>query len=304
MSIAALIQAAEYLDRREREAEHGYATSLPPTAFELDSPAVVSLVNGHVFSVPPPGVVSAVTTANSLLHVHAVVEPHRHRSGSGSSSGSSTGSMTVGNAAASAKARMNSGHNRSGGSRKSHPGNRSTHNELEKNRRAHLRNCLEKLKDIVPVGADSSRHTTLGLLNKAKHFIKTLEDKDRKTDVSKDTLLREQKYLRRRMELLSSQMDAIHKRRSVSECSATSTGSSNHSSESDEHEVDVIGINFGRHHVGGSDDDRSSVRSSGSDGSNGSGSGGVAITSWTRQLTIGVAGMAEHSANAIQVQTA
>ena len=49
---------------------------------------------------------------------------------------------------------------------------RSTHNELEKNRRAHLRNCLEKLKDIVPVGGDSSRHTTLGLLNKAKHFIK------------------------------------------------------------------------------------------------------------------------------------
>merc|ERR1711879_156590 len=43
-------------------------------------------------------------------------------------------------------------------------GNRSTHNELEKNRRAHLRNCLEKLKDIVPVGGDSSRHTTLGLL--------------------------------------------------------------------------------------------------------------------------------------------
>ena len=49
---------------------------------------------------------------------------------------------------------------------------RSTHNELEKNRRAHLRNCLEKLKDIVPVGGDSSRHTTLGLLNKAKLFIK------------------------------------------------------------------------------------------------------------------------------------
>ena len=53
---------------------------------------------------------------------------------------------------------------------------RSTHNELEKNRRAHLRNCLEKLKDIVPLGADSSRHTTLGLLNKAKHFIKVSEE--------------------------------------------------------------------------------------------------------------------------------
>ncbi|CAH2046879.1 unnamed protein product, partial [Iphiclides podalirius] len=29
MSIAALIQAAEYIERRDREAEHGYASSLP-----------------------------------------------------------------------------------------------------------------------------------------------------------------------------------------------------------------------------------------------------------------------------------
>ena len=55
---------------------------------------------------------------------------------------------------------------------------RSTHNELEKNRRAHLRNCLEKLKDIVPVGGDSSRHTTLGLLNKAKLFIKVWKTRE------------------------------------------------------------------------------------------------------------------------------
>merc|ERR1712038_1549633 len=153
-------------------------------------------------------------------------------------------------------------------------GNRSTHNELEKNRRAHLRNCLEKLKDIVPVGGDSSRHTTLGLLNKAKHFIKNLEDKERKAHAHRENLLREQRYLRRRLELLSTQVDAIHKRRSVSEC-ATSTVSSTHSSnsESDEHEVDVIGYG------GGSDDDHSSIRSlPGSDG-------GVAFNTW-RQLTL------------------
>uniref|UniRef100_A0A336MH03 CSON001585 protein n=1 Tax=Culicoides sonorensis TaxID=179676 RepID=A0A336MH03_CULSO len=29
MSIAALLEAAEYLDRREREQDHGYASSLP-----------------------------------------------------------------------------------------------------------------------------------------------------------------------------------------------------------------------------------------------------------------------------------
>lgn len=111
-------------------------------------------------------------------------------------------------------------------------GNRSTHNELEKNRRAHLRHCLEKLKDIVPVGADSSRHTTLGLLNKAKHFIKTLEERDRKVNLHKDNLNREQRYLRRRLELLQNQVDTIYKRRSVSECS-TSTVSSTHSSHSE-----------------------------------------------------------------------
>lgn len=39
-------------------------------------------------------------------------------------------------------------------------------------RRAHLRICLEKLKDMVPLGPEASRHTTLGLLTKAKRFIK------------------------------------------------------------------------------------------------------------------------------------
>lgn len=39
-------------------------------------------------------------------------------------------------------------------------------------RRAHLRICLEKLKGMVPLGSEASRHTTLGLLTKAKRFIK------------------------------------------------------------------------------------------------------------------------------------
>merc|ERR1712002_1260856 len=189
MSIATLLQAAEYLDRREREAEHGYATTLPSPGEE----------DFH----------QNTTTKNST--------------------------------------RLNK-------NTKKPQGNRSTHNELEKNRRAHLRSCLENLKDIVPVGSDSSRHTTLGLLNKAKHFIKNLEDRDRKSLIARENLHREQRYLRRRLELLSDQMADIHKRRSVSE-SSTSTVSSIQSSnsESDDHDVDVIGYG------GASDDDQSSV---------------------------------------------
>jgi len=177
-SIAALLQAAEYLERREREVEHGYASSLPGP-FVLDE-SYTQIKNQN--SNGMPSMISSKRLKNS--------------------------------------------------NNKKPQGNRSTHNELEKNRRAHLRNCLEKLKDIVPVGGDSSRHTTLGLLNKAKHFIKNLEDKERKTVTHRENLLREQRYLRRRLELLSTQVDAINKRRSVSECS-TSTVSSSHSSHSE-----------------------------------------------------------------------
>merc|ERR1712029_1020015 len=177
-SIAALLQAAEYVERREREVEHGYASSLPGP-FVLDE--------------------SYNQTRNHL---------------------------SIGVNSNSSFKRLKTPNN------KKPQGNRSTHNELEKNRRAHLRNCLEKLKDIVPVGGDSSRHTTLGLLNKAKHFIKSLEEKERKVNLHKDNLNREQRYLRRRLELLSNQVDTIYKGRSVSECS-TSTVSSTHSSHSE-----------------------------------------------------------------------
>ncbi|KAF7223778.1 max-interacting protein 1 isoform X1 [Nothobranchius furzeri] len=80
--------------------------------------------------------------------------------------------------------------------------NRSTHNELEKNRRAHLRLCLERLKALIPLGPDCSRHTTLGLLNKAKAHIKKLEEADRKSQYQLESLEREQRHLQRQLELL------------------------------------------------------------------------------------------------------
>ena len=62
--------------------------------------------------------------------------------------------------------------------------------------------------------------------------LQTMEEKDREVNVRKDNMLREQRYLKRRLEVLASQVDSIYKRRSVSECS-TSTVSSNHSSNSE-----------------------------------------------------------------------
>ncbi|KAK1164348.1 max-interacting protein 1-like isoform X1 [Acipenser oxyrinchus oxyrinchus] len=80
--------------------------------------------------------------------------------------------------------------------------NRSTHNELEKNRRAHLRLCLERLKALIPLGPDCNRHTTLGLLNKAKAHIKKLEETERRSEYQLETLQRKQRHLQRQLEQL------------------------------------------------------------------------------------------------------
>ncbi|VDN59852.1 unnamed protein product [Dracunculus medinensis] len=48
---------------------------------------------------------------------------------------------------------------------------RTAHNELEKTRRAHLRNYLDILKDLVPSTANNSRNTTLLLLSRARDHV-------------------------------------------------------------------------------------------------------------------------------------
>lgn len=92
--------------------------------------------------------------------------------------------------------------------KKKSQGNRSTHNELEKNRRAHLRTCLEKLKEVVPLESDSSRHTTLGLLTKAKGFIRTLEERDQKQQMQIADLLARQRLLRQSLEQMQQESPA------------------------------------------------------------------------------------------------
>ncbi|KAG8141108.1 putative Max dimerization protein [Naja naja] len=160
-NIQMLLEAAEFLERREREAEHGYASLLPFSAKERE----------------------------------AFKRRSRPKKGGGGGGGS-----------------------------------RSTHNEMEKNRRAHLRLCLEKLKGMVPLGPESSRHTTLSLLTKAKLHIKKLEDYDRKAIHQIDQLQREQRHLKRQLEKLG-----------IERVRMDSLGStvSSERSDSDREEIDV-----------------------------------------------------------------
>ncbi|XP_052636626.1 max dimerization protein 4 isoform X3 [Harpia harpyja] len=180
-SLLILLEAAEYLERRDREAEHGYASVLP---FDSDY----------------------------------------------SRKKTKAGTMA----------------------RKSQ-NNRSSHNELEKHRwnlrhelqntrqlwlrlplRAKLRLYLEQLKQLVPLGPDSTRHTTLSLLKRAKMHIKKLEEQDRKALNIKEQLQREHRYLKRRLEQLSVQ--GMERIRTDSMGSTISTDS--------EQEVDIEGMEF------------------------------------------------------------
>ncbi|MEE6462686.1 hypothetical protein FKM82_001673 [Ascaphus truei] len=160
-SLLILLEAAEYLERRDREAEHGYASVLP---FDSD----YSRKKSKVASL----------------------------------------------------------------SRKSQ-NNRSSHNELEKHRRAKLRLYLEQLKQLVPLGPDSTRHTTLSLLKRAKMHIKKLEEQDRKALNIKEQLQREHRYLKRRLEQLS--VHGIERMRTDSMGSIIST---------DSEQVDIEGMEF------------------------------------------------------------
>ncbi|KAH0515707.1 Max dimerization protein 4 [Microtus ochrogaster] len=139
------------------------------------------------------------------------------------------------------------------------PNNRSSHNELEKHRRAKLRLYLEQLKQLVPLGPDSTRHTTLSLLKRAKMHIKKLEEQDRRALSIKEQLQREHRFLKRRLEQLSVQ--SVERVRTDSTGSAVSTDDS-------EQEVDIEGMEFGPGEldsVGSSSDadDHYSLQSSG-----------------------------------------
>lgn len=165
--------------------------------------------------------------------------------------------------------RLNRAQKHSSGSSNTSTANRSTHNELEKNRRAHLRLCLERLKVLIPLGPDCTRHTTLGLLNKAKAHIKKLEEAERKSQHQLENLEREQRFLKRRLEQLQGPQEMERIRMD----SIGSTVSSDRSdSEREEIEVDVESTEFSHGEVDNisttsiSDiDDHSSLQSIGSD---------------------------------------
>lgn len=116
---------------------------------------------------------------------------------------------------------------------------RTTHNELEKNRRAELRGCIEKLKSVVPLDSGCHRHTTHRLLINARKLIKSLESGLRTSMEERDRQLGVQRRLRRQYQQLTvvafqtEPSSASTSRRTGSRCSTSSTESTESSGVGD-----------------------------------------------------------------------
>lgn len=121
---------------------------------------------------------------------------------------------------------------------------RNIHNELEKNRRAQLHNCLEKLKAVVPLDSSATRHTTLALLVRAQYLIKSLQTSESRLMGDRDQLIREQGRLRRQLDQLQ-RLRSGWRSTSAHSLSESSTVSSSSSGDlavfEEQDDIDVIG---------------------------------------------------------------
>ncbi|XP_060743943.1 max-binding protein MNT [Tachysurus vachellii] len=91
-------------------------------------------------------------------------------------------------------------------------GTREVHNKLEKNRRAHLKECFETLKKNIP-NVDEKKTSNLSVLRSALRYIQTLKRKEKEYEHEMERLAREKISIQQRLsELkneLSQRMDII-----------------------------------------------------------------------------------------------
>ncbi|RZF38095.1 hypothetical protein LSTR_LSTR006494 [Laodelphax striatellus] len=88
----------------------------------------------------------------------------------------------------------------------SHPpsrlGTREVHNKLEKNRRAHLKQCFELLKKHVPISPDEKKISNLNILHSATKYIQALRRKDREYEYELEKLARQKIALQQHLAVL------------------------------------------------------------------------------------------------------
>ncbi|KAL4711812.1 hypothetical protein ACJJTC_005981, partial [Scirpophaga incertulas] len=81
-------------------------------------------------------------------------------------------------------------------------GTREVHNKLEKNRRAHLKECFELLKKHLPTTPDDKKTSNLSILGSAIRYIQVLRRKERECEHEMERLAREKIAAQQRLAAL------------------------------------------------------------------------------------------------------
>ncbi|KAM4726954.1 MAX network transcriptional repressor b [Anableps anableps] len=84
-------------------------------------------------------------------------------------------------------------------------GTREVHNKLEKNRRAHLKECFETLKKNVP-NVDEKKTSNLSVLRSALRYIQTLKRKEKEFEHEMERLAREKIATQQRLTELKNEL--------------------------------------------------------------------------------------------------
>lgn len=84
-------------------------------------------------------------------------------------------------------------------------GTREVHNKLEKNRRAHLKECFDTLKKNIP-NADEKKTSNLSVLRSALRYIQTLKRKEKEYEHEMERLAREKIATQQRLAELKNEL--------------------------------------------------------------------------------------------------
>lgn len=87
-------------------------------------------------------------------------------------------------------------------------GTREVHNKLEKNRRAHLKECFELLKKQLPASQDEKKSSNLSILHSALRYIQSLRRKERELEHEMERLAREKIAAQQRLANLKKDLSA------------------------------------------------------------------------------------------------
>ncbi|XP_045173930.2 max-binding protein MNT-like isoform X2 [Mercenaria mercenaria] len=92
---------------------------------------------------------------------------------------------------------------------KSGAGTREVHNKLEKNRRAHLKECFDFLKKNIP-SLEDRRTSNLGILRSSLRYIQNLKRKEREFELEMQRFAHEKIVLQERMNTLKGELNKMN----------------------------------------------------------------------------------------------